>query len=169
MGFFYALSLSEEQLASGEPLTIEIGEGFFNVTGIITDEPDAPFEVALGNPRLNAYNTVLWDEDRGLFRVWYELMAPLPLPDLYSYIGYAEVSADLQEVTKPLLHQLEVIGSTANNFLAGLSVNSSSSGASRSSTHSSCGTAAAPRHSGAGVAAASAAAVAPARSAQLQA
>ena len=91
--------------------------------------PDAPWEVALGNPRLNAYNSVLWDEDRGLFRVWYELMAPLPLPDLYSYIGYAEVSADLQEVTKPLLHQLEVNGSTANNFLAGLSVNSSSSGA----------------------------------------
>lgn len=49
---FYALSLSEEQLASGEPLTIEIGEGFFNVTGIITDEPDAPFEVFNSGTRI---------------------------------------------------------------------------------------------------------------------
>jgi putative ABC transport system permease protein len=49
---FYALSLSEDKLASGEPLTIEIGEGFFNVAGIITDEPDAPFEVFNSGTRI---------------------------------------------------------------------------------------------------------------------
>lgn len=42
---FYALGLSEQKLANNEYLPIEIGEGIFNVTAMIVQEPDAPFEV----------------------------------------------------------------------------------------------------------------------------
>lgn len=42
---FFALALDEQKLANNEPLPIEIGEGVFNVTAMIVEEPDAPFEV----------------------------------------------------------------------------------------------------------------------------
>lgn len=80
--------------------------------------PDATWELALGNPRLELYASVLWDDELGLWRVWYDTMGPQPIPDDYSHMQYAEISADLLSVTKPLLHQVEVHGSTANNLLA---------------------------------------------------
>lgn len=49
---FYALALDEQKLAAGEPLPIEIGEGVFNVTAILVDEPDAPFEVFNAGTRI---------------------------------------------------------------------------------------------------------------------
>ncbi len=42
---FFALGLDETKLANEQTLPLEIGEGIFNVTGMIVEEPDAPFEV----------------------------------------------------------------------------------------------------------------------------
>ena len=42
---FFALGLSEQKLANNEYIPIEIGEGVFNVSAMIVEEPDAPFEV----------------------------------------------------------------------------------------------------------------------------
>ena len=49
---FYALSLDENKLIQNQALPIEIGEGIFNVSGIITDEPDAPFEIFNSGTRI---------------------------------------------------------------------------------------------------------------------
>lgn len=49
---FYALNLDEQKLANNEYVPIEIGEAEFNVTAVIVEEPDAPFEVFNAGTRI---------------------------------------------------------------------------------------------------------------------
>lgn len=49
---FFALNLDEQKLANNEYLPLEIGEGVFNVTAMIVEEPDAPFEVFNSGTRI---------------------------------------------------------------------------------------------------------------------
>lgn len=95
--------------------------------------PDSPWE-RKADMFMPLYASVLPrdstpDGAPGDFQVWYWLLSHKldskknpELSEQNGVTGYAEISADLSNVTKPILHQHDWMNDTdANNFLAGLS------------------------------------------------
>jgi hypothetical protein len=95
--------------------------------------PDSPWEKEAGM-FMTLYDSVLPrdstpDGAPGDFQVWYWALSHKldskrhpELSEQNGVTGYAEISADLSNVTKPLLHQHRWMnGTAANNYLAGLS------------------------------------------------
>ncbi|MEO2036807.1 MAG: hypothetical protein ABGZ35_32430 [Planctomycetaceae bacterium] len=72
-------------------------------------EPDQPWEIGL-----QTRCTPIWDEDRGVFKIW--MITSTNIPGLAG-TTYAE-SADGLQWTKPDLRQVDINGSLENNFMS---------------------------------------------------
>ncbi len=90
--------------------------------------PDSPWELR-DKMAMGLYCSVLAKRDGSGFQAWYELSSGAfdsrvnpELSEQHGIVAYAEISADLGNVTKPVLHQHRFLnGSSANNYLGGLS------------------------------------------------
>ena len=89
--------------------------------------PDSSWETD-DEMRMGLYCSVLTKAD-GTFQVWYELSSGAfdskknpELAEQNGVVAYAEISPDLRNISKPVLHQHHFLNrSSANNYLAGLS------------------------------------------------
>ena len=90
--------------------------------------PDSSWELR-DKMKMGLYCSVLAKRDGSGFQAWYELSSGVfdsranpELSEQHGIVAYAELSADLSDVTKPVLHQHRFLnGSDANNYLGGLS------------------------------------------------
>jgi hypothetical protein len=83
-------------------------------------EPDSDWEVS-ANLSFNVYHSVVTEPDSSgglpLLRLWYNLLNDSAADSKPYLVGYAESTDRGRTFSKPLLHQYELNGSTANNIV----------------------------------------------------
>lgn len=123
------LGVDESLLESARGVTFEMHPPQLHALGrepLV--RPDSPWELR-DQMHMNLYSSVLPKRDGSGFQAWYYLLSQSfdsrtepELAEQNGVVAYAELSADLSNVTKPLLHQHRFLnGSNANNYLGGLS------------------------------------------------